>query len=155
MIKFESEYSANVLKERWDEFTSPARFAGNDDTMDLIFVSRRKKDKVRLVRRSRLARDPFACVFRGEIADNQIVGVFTKSILDYVVIAAVYALLLYIRSYTISNGNSLKTINSLLAIAVLAGVALLFNTKRTKRKYIDFISRITGKDYPDKNDTTK
>ena len=155
MMRFESEYSANELKERWDEFTSPARFAGNDDTMDLIFVSRRKKDKVRLVRRSRLARDPFACVFRGEIADNQIVGVFTKSILDYVVIAAVYALLLYIRSYMIANGDSLKTINSLLAIAVLAGVALLFNTKRTKRKYIDFISRITGKDYPDKNDTTK
>ena len=42
MVKFTSEYSQNTLIEKWDEYTSPARFAGSDDTMDLIFVSKRK-----------------------------------------------------------------------------------------------------------------
>ena len=146
MINFNSDYSANELIDRWDEFTSPARFAGSDDTMDLIFVSKRKNDRVRLVRRSRNALEPFACVFRGKIVDKKITGVFTKAIIDYIVVAAIYAFLLYMRSYMIENGNPLKTINALLVIATVFSVALLLNTRRTKRKYCEFIARIVGKD---------
>ena len=64
MHTFESRYSKDELISRWDEFTSPARFAGTDDVMDLIFVSKRKGNKVRLVKRARTKRDPFACEAR-------------------------------------------------------------------------------------------
>ena len=150
MVNYCSDYLAEELIERWDEYTSPARFAGSDDMMDLIFVSKRNGDRVRLVQRSRTSRDPFACVFRGRIKENrqgsQISGVFTKAIVDYAVVAAVWALLFYIRSYIIERGDSLSTINVLLGCALVIGVALLYNTRRARLRYSEFISRIVGKE---------
>lgn len=150
MVNYSSDYSVEELIERWDEYTSPARFAGSDDMMDLIFVSKRNGDNVRLVRRSRSSRDPFACVFRGRIKakrqGSQISGIFTKAIFDYAVVAAVWALLFYIRSFIIERGDALKTINVLLVCALVIGVALLYNTRRARLRYSEFISRIVGKE---------
>lgn len=150
MVKFESDFSPEILKERWDDYTSPARFAGNDDTMDLIFVSKRKNEKIRLVRRARAAFEPFACVFRGKIKKtgqgSEIVGVFTKSWIDYIVISGIFALLFYIRSLIEARGTSLGTINSLLIFAIAFAFVLLTNRRSSKRKYAEFIYRVTGKD---------
>ena len=150
MIKFKSDFSFETLKERWDDFTSPARFAGNDDTMDLIFVSKRKDEKVRLVRRARNAFEPFACVFRGKIVKNEqgseIVGCFTKSWIDYIVIALIFALLFYIRTLIEARGTGMGTINGLLILAIAFSAVLLTNRRATKRKYAEFIYRITDKD---------
>lgn len=148
MIKFESSLSKAELAEKWDEFTSPARFAGSDDAMDLIYVSKRKDDKVRLVRRARSRRDPFSCVFRGKIKSrdggSEISGFFTKALFDYFAIAAIIALLFYIRSLVMERGESLGTVNVLLACSIIGGFLLLYNTRSTKRRYADFIVRITG-----------
>jgi hypothetical protein len=150
MICFPSDFSVEKLIENWDEYTSPARFAGSDDTMDLIFVSKRNKNKVKLVRRARFAREPFSTVFRGKIkktkSGSEIVGVFTKTILDYVISAAVLALLFYIRAIIIERGGHLNTINVLLAVSIIAFLLLLMNTRGSKRHYSDFICRITGID---------
>lgn len=152
MVKFPSEFSGKELTERWDEFTSPARFAGSDDRMDLIFVSKRDNNKVRLVRRARHAFEPFSTVFRGKIVSNEqgseIVGSFTKSFFDYSVIALILALLLYIRAIIIERGESLATINSLLIIGIIGGLILLYNRRSEKRKYAEFIFRITGNEIP-------
>jgi hypothetical protein len=144
---FESNYSTDELINRWDEFTSPARFAGNDDTMDLIFVSKRKGNRVKLVRRARTKRDPFACVFYGKIEESEngsrIRGLFAKSIADYFAVALIIAFFAYLSYYVASNGDSSVTINSLLGASVVIGILLLHNTRSVKRKYAEFISRIT------------
>ncbi len=147
MIVFPSKHSSEELLNRWDDYTSPARFAGNDDTMDLIFVSKRKGNKLRLVRKARSAYELFSCVFRGEIVEketgSEIRGVFTKSIFDYSLVGAIVGILFYIRSIIIERGGNLSAINTLLAIGIVGGVLLLLNARSVKRRYAEFIFRIT------------
>lgn len=147
MHKFNSCFSKEELTSRWDEFTSPARFAGSDDVMDLIYVSKRKNDRVRLVRRARSKREPFSCVFYGKIAKtekgSEISGIFAKSVIDYIAIALIIALLAYIRYIVIDRGESPVTVNVLLGASIIIGILLLYNTRSIKRKYAEFISRIT------------
>lgn len=144
---FKSRFSEKELTERWDEFTSPARFAGSDDVMDLIYVSKRKDKKVRLVRRARSKREPFSCVFYGNIVADEkgsaIKGVFAKSIKDYVAVCLIVSLLIYIRGLVMERGDSPVTVNVLLAAAIVLGVFLLYNTRSAKRRFAEFISRIT------------
>lgn len=150
MVRFPSDYSSDELIERWDEYTSPARFAGSDDTMDLIFVAKRNKNKVKLVRRARTVRDPFSCVFRGKIKKigqgSEIKGCFTKSYFDYLLCAIAFALLLYIRSFVIERGSSLGAMNTISIVAIVGGILLMSNFRPTKRKYAEFIYKITGKE---------
>ena len=147
MVEFKSKLTAEQLTEAWDEFTSPSRFAGSDDTLDLIFISKRNKEKVRLVHRARNGVQPFNCIFRGRIVEceggSAVKGTFTKSIFDYGFVAAVIALLFYIRYLVIERGDSLHTINVILACSIIGSLLLLINTRATKRKYADFITRIT------------
>ena len=86
MINFQSGYSATELISRWDEYTSISRFAGSDETMDLVYISKRRGNRVKLVRKAQLSREPFSTVFRGRIKNSkngsEIVGCFTKSLLD-------------------------------------------------------------------------
>ena len=51
MLILESRFSPSELAERWDDRTSPARFAGNDDVMDDIYIARRKDNRVFLIRK--------------------------------------------------------------------------------------------------------
>ncbi len=152
MIKFPSGFSPEELAERWDDYTSPARFAGNDDTMDLIFMGERNGDKVRLVRKARTVREPFTCVFRGRIKKTEkgsvIEGVFTKSIFDYLLVGLLIAFMFYVRTIVVERAGSLVSVNALLAITVVGGVALLLNYRSAKRRYAEFIFRITGVDLP-------
>lgn len=152
MTVFPSKYSSEELTKRWDEYTSPARFAGNDDNMDLIFVSKRNGSKLNLVRRARASREIFSSIFRGKIVatDNgsEIQGYFTKSIFDYVSVVAIIGILFYIRTLVIERGGNINAINTLLAAGIIGGMLLLINTRRTKRKYAEFIFRITGEELP-------
>lgn len=152
MIKFPSDLSPEELAEKWDEYTSPARFAGSDDTMDLIYMSRRNGYKVNLVRKARSAREPFSCIFRGRIKKSEkgseLVGFFAKSIVDYVVVAGLLALVFYIRSLIITRGENPGAINIILMVALVGSALLLYNTRAAKRRYSEFIFRITGKEIP-------
>ncbi len=148
MVKFPCDYTKKELIERWDERTSVARFAGSDETMDLVFVSKRRDSRVKLMRRARSVRDPFASIFYGKIRSNEkgseVVGFFAKSLLDYILIGTVLALLFYIRSCVVARGEQLETINTLLVVGIIGAVALVWNTRKSKRRYADFISEITG-----------
>ena len=150
MITLPSDYSFEELVARWDDFTSPARFAGSDESLDLVYKSRRRGDKVTLVRRSDSMREPYAAVFRGKIVKtaqgSEIRGIFTKSFADYAVTAAIIALAVIIRIYAQDRADSLETANVLLAAAIIIGLLLLFNLRSAKRKYLDFICKITGKE---------
>ncbi len=152
MIKFPSKLSKEELIDKWDDYTSPARFAGNDDTMDLIFISKRNGDNVRLVRKARTVREPFTCVFRGKIKETEegsvIEGSFTKAVFDYIFVGLMIAFMLYVRTIIASRGSSLGSVNALLAITVVGSLALLLNYRSTKRRYAEFIFRITGTELP-------
>lgn len=148
MVEIRSGHKREVLESRWDEMTSPARFAGCDDTMDLIFVAKRSGGRVRLVRKARIAHEPFCCVFRGKISGSGsgsvIKGVFTKSVADYYIVLLITALLFYVRHEVILRGSSQYTINFLIAFWLVAAVMLLYNTKRARGKYIEMLNRIAA-----------
>ena len=150
MIKLESDYSKEELLSRWDEYTSAARFAGSDETLDLIFVSKRNGDRIKLIRKSNSVHEPYAAVFRGKISGEGgrscIKGIFTKSVLDYIFTALIIALAFVVRFYAESRGASLYTANVILAAAIIIGILLLFNYRGTKRRYTDFMCRITGRE---------
>ena len=150
MVEFESKYSAEELIQRWDEHTSISRFAGCDDTMDLIFVSKRKGNSVKLVRKARYSREPFSPVFRGKIENkdsgSKVVGFFTKTWADYSFVLIINAILFYVRTFVIDRGESPDTINTLIAASLLCSILLLLNYRPSKRRYAEFISRITGED---------
>ena len=147
MHSFNSRFTVDELINRWDEFTSPARFAGADEIMDLIFVSKRKGNKVRLVRRARSKREPFSCVFYGRIESkeqgSEIKGIFAKSLIDYVAVAMIVALFAYIRYVVVARGDSPVTVNVMLAASIIIGAFLLYNTRSAKRKFAEFLSCIT------------
>lgn len=147
MLKLCCGLSADKLCEKWDDKTSPSRFAGNDDNMDNIFMANRNGNKVKLVRKARNAMDPFATIFRGKICKDSngscIKGYFTKSILDYIIILVLLAFDLYICISSYLSGSLTANIIfgciAFLAILVLLAVPL----KPAKRKYTEFISDIT------------
>jgi len=150
MAVFTSNYSQSELIERWDDYTSISRFAGCDDTMDLIFCSKRNGDRVKLVRKARAAKEPFMVVFRGNIkkteAGSKITGLFTKSIADYILIAVVLTIVFAMRYYAGVRNVNLTTANTLLVCAIVLSLLALICRRKTKRKYEEFISRITGID---------
>ena len=150
MTTLHSDYGKEELTSRWDDYTSAARFAGSDDTLDLIFVATRRGDKVKLVRKSRSMHEPYAAVFRGRICSagngSAIKGVFTKSVFDYLFTAVLIALAFAVRGYAESRGASLYASNVILAAVILGSIVLLYNYRGTKRKYTEFMCRITGKE---------
>lgn len=152
MVRLESDKTKEELISSWDDKTSPSRFAGSDETMDLIFTSKRKGDRVTLVRRAASVRDPYSCVFRGRIRSkdgkSEIVGWFGKALIDYIATALIIALLFYVRYVIISRGDSGYTIGILLTAALLGGLFLLYNTRAAKRRYVDFMFEITEKPLP-------
>lgn len=152
MVRYTSNFTKNELINRWDEYTSPARFAGADETLDLIFSAKRSGDSVKLTRRTKLSRDPFSPIFHGKIKStkqgSEIVGYYTKSIIDYLLVGFVMGLLFCMRSFIIERGESLNTINSLLIIGIIGSFILLKNTRVSKRKFSELIFKITDNELP-------
>lgn len=150
-MKTESSLSKDKLISSWDEYTSPARFAGSDDIFDDIFISKRKGDKVVLKRRPRASFDMFSTVFRGKLCEDGtgscISGVFTVGIADYIVsflIAAVYAYTVY----TVYERNG-STVDGKVVLLAVIGCALLWLALRpksnSKKKYKALFDKIAEK----------
>ena len=148
-MKFASELTKEELVARWDERTSPQRFAGSDDMFDNIYIAHRGGDRVRLAFKPRSGPDLFGTVFRGRITRNgegsAITGVFTKTGADYLlafVLAAVMAVIL-----KAMYDRGLGVMNLYIGMALCAAVlALYLWPKRTsKKKYSAFLKDITLK----------
>ena len=150
-MKTESSLSKEKLISNWDEYTSPARFAGSDDIFDDIFISFRKGDRIKLARKPRASFDMFSTVFRGKLGGDEkssyIKGVYTVGIIDYVVsfiIAAVYAYIVY----TVYERNGSVFDGKVLLLAAI-GILLLWLALRpksgAKKKYASLFDKITEK----------
>ncbi|HBR32437.1 MAG: hypothetical protein PHD46_05640 [Eubacteriales bacterium] len=146
MIRLKSSYSADQLAVQWDKRTSPERFAGNDDFMDLCFAGFRKGNRIKLARRNGISREPFSTVFRGKIVSqnggSEIRGIFTKGLTDYITVFFVLAFVIAIYGVVKSRNAPMTAINVLLIITVLIAFVLLLTLGRTKREYLDFIKEI-------------
>lgn len=142
-----SEQTTEQLTQRWDEKTSPARFAGSDEMMDNIFIASRKKNRVFLIRKASGALDPFATVFRGKIvpcgSGSAIKGHFTKRLFDYVLLLALLLLdgLIYQRALdTGSVSPSLTGFCAAFAVLLLLAAVPLHASRRRYRAFLEEIT---------------
>lgn len=146
MKKLKSKYCKKKLIARWDERTNPARFAGNDNIWDLVFLGLRKENKIKLMRRSGVSREPFSSIFRGKIVEtengSEIRGFFTKSIFDYIMVGAVLLCVCFIYLSVRQRETSLTAVNVIAFISIVCAFFLLHTRKKTKKLYLDFLSDI-------------
>ena len=147
MTILSSNYNPEKLIARWDDRLNPARFAGNDDVLDLVFYGKRKGNKIKLMRRSGVSRDPFSSVFRGEIVGteqgSEIRGFFTKGVIEYFIIGLILAFIYFIYREVKERFTNISWMNLILiAVFILAILSLLWTRKSTKTKYIEFIKDI-------------
>ncbi len=147
MTVLKSSYSPQELIARWDDRLNPARFAGNDDLLDLVFCGKRKGNKIRLMRRSGVSREPLSSIFRGKIVGtaqgSEIRGFFTKGVLAYIFVGMLLAFIFFIYQEVKHRYTDISWLNiALLIIFILEILSLLRTPKGTKEKYIDFLKDI-------------
>ncbi|MBP5209180.1 MAG: hypothetical protein J6330_12075 [Clostridia bacterium] len=148
-MKYESSYGKEELIRRWDEITSPARFAGANEQLDWVYNASRKGDSVRLVKKPRASYDPYATVFRGKIeatkTGSRIRGIFTKGAADYIITAFVAAIYLGV-CIAYAGRAADKTVPYLLISAGIAVfIFLLTPLPGKRRKYGELIREVVGK----------
>ncbi len=148
-MKFASELTKEELVARWDERTSPQRFAGSDDMFDNIYIAHRGGDRIKLAFKPRSGPDLFGTVFRGRITRNgegsAISGFFTKTGADYLLAFVLAVVMTVILKAMYDRG--LGVVNLYIGMALCAAVlALYLWPKRTsKKKYAAFLKDIALK----------
>lgn len=147
MVVLKSSHTPEELIRRWDDRLNPARFAGNDDVLDLVFCGKRKGNKIMLMRRTGVSREPLSSIFRGKIVGtaegSEIRGFFTKSVAEYIIIGIIVALAMAVFLEVKKRYAEISRMSvAFLVVFVLAVVSLLRTGKGTKEKYIDFLKGI-------------
>lgn len=144
---FKSGKTKEQLIKSFDEHTAAHRFAGSDDILDDIYISKRKGNKVFLAHRPRNVHDLFATVFRGRIVElpegSAIKGIFTVGIFDYLLVllaGSAYGYIIY-EIYARAHGrNAAQTIG-----LVLLGLAVAYLALRTGKKAKDSYKELLEK----------
>lgn len=147
MLSLKSTHSVSQLIARWDERTSPARFAGNDDVLDTVYRAKREEDRVFLIRKGSSSIDPFTTVFRGKISGDGegsvLEGKFTKRAFDYVFLALflVLDIAFALRSYLLGD----LTPGGMIGCGIFAALMILLAipTPWAKKRYTAFLRDIT------------
>ena len=150
MLVLESKFTPEQLTQRWDEKTSPARFAGNDALMDNIFIASRKEDRVFLIRRASGALDPFATVFRGRIVPcgdgSAIKGHFTKRLFDYVLLLVLAFLDGFVYYRAIEEGSVSPSVTGFCIAFVVLLLLIAVPLRKPRRRYREFLEEIASHD---------
>ncbi len=147
MLFLESRYSPEQLLARWDERTSPARFAGNDDVLDVIYVASRKKNRVFLIRKARRALDPFTTVFRGKVLPygegSVLQGSFSKRLFDYLLLLALLALDIFVYQRASASGLATSGFSAGCVLFACLLILLAIPFPRAKKQYLSLLKEIT------------
>ncbi|MCH5182820.1 MAG: hypothetical protein J1E00_01465 [Oscillospiraceae bacterium] len=150
MLVLESKFTPEQLTQRWDEKTSPARFAGNDALMDNIFIASRKEDRVFLIRRASGALDPFATVFRGRIVPcgggSAIKGHFTKRLFDYVLLLVLAFLDGFVYYRAMEEGSVSPSVTGFCIAFVVLLLLIAVPLRKPRRRYREFLEEIASHD---------
>ena len=149
-MKYRSLYNKEELINRWDDITSPARFAGAHDELDWVFISSRKGDKVKLVKKPRAAYDPYATVFRGVIEQTEkgarIRGVFTKGLFDYIITFVIAVIYFGVCAVYLSRSSDKTLPLIFISVGVILILFALIPFPGTRKKYGALIRQVTGPD---------
>ena len=155
-MRYKSLYSKDELIKRWDDITSPARFAGANETLDWVYNSFRNGDNVKLVKKPRAAYDPYATVFRGKIEKtkngSQIRGVYTKGLFDYIITAVIAVIYFGVCLEYLSRASERTVPLILISVGVIIILFALIPFPGKRRKYGALIREVTGPS-PDKAQT--
>ena len=147
-MRYRSLYSKDELIKRWDDITSPARFAGANETLDWVYNSFRKGDNVKLVKKPRAAYDPYATVFRGKIEEakngSQIRGVFTKGLFDYIITLFIAVVYFGVCAAYLSRAADRTVPLILISVGVIVILFLLIPFPGKRKKYGELIRQVTG-----------
>ena len=152
-MKYKSTYNKSELIARWDEITSPARFAGANAELDWVYNSFRKGDKIKLVKKPRASYDPYATVFRGKIEQTknggQIRGLYTKGLFDYIITAVIGAVYFGVCAEYLSRAADRTVPLLLISVGVIVVLFALIPFPGKRKKYGALIREVTGEP-PDK-----
>ena len=147
-MKYKSIYNKKELVDRWDEITSPARFAGANAELDWVYNSTRKDDKVKLVKKPRASYDPYATVFRGRIEQTknggQIRGVYTKGLIDYIITAIIGGVYFGVCAEYLSRAQDKTVPLMLISVGVIVILFALVPYPGKIKKYGVLIREVTG-----------
>lgn len=149
-MRYGSAYGKDELIKRWDEITSPARFAGANDELDWVYNASRDGDKIRLVKKPRAAYDPYATVFRGTVRDTEkgsaIVGVFTKGLADYLITLFISFIYFGVCAAYASRAADRTIPLMLISVGIAAVIFVLTPLPGKRKKYSALIREVTGPD---------
>ena len=147
-MKYRSFYSKDELTKRWDEITSPARFAGAHEELDWVYNASRKGDRVKLVKKPRASYDPYATVFRGKIEGSKtggrIRGIYTKGVFDYIVTLLIAVVYFGVCANQFSRVSDRTVPMMLMSIGMIVILFLLIPFPGKRKKYGDLIREVTG-----------
>ena len=124
---FKSDHDVNTLKERWDDKTAFKNFAGGDDYLDNVFISRRYGSIV--------------CLKSKKDGGSKITGFFGISLTDLIITAAFYLLYGSITRTVLERGDE-SGAYWMIVIAAAILFFILFTSPKTKRKYAEVINRV-------------
>lgn len=145
---YKSKYGKNELLKRWDDITSPARFAGANAELDWVYNSFRKGDKIKLVKKPRASYDPYATVFRGVIEEtkygSRIRGVYTKGLFDYIITAFVAAIYFGVCLEYLSRAQDRTIPLLLISVGIITVLFALIPFPGKRKKYGALIREVTG-----------
>ena len=143
---FKSDHDVNTLKERWDDKTAFKNFAGGDDYLDNVFISRRYGSIVCLKSKPLSAHNLFGAVYWGIIhckkdGGSKITGFFGISLTDLIITAAFYLLYGSITRTVLERGDE-SGAYWMIVIAAAILFFIPFTSPKTKRKYAEVINRV-------------
>ena len=147
-MTYQSNFDKATLIARWDDKTSFKNFAGGDDYLDTVFISRRYGSIVCLKRKPRSAHELFGSVYWGVICKRKsggscIRGFFGLSIIDVIITLIFYFIYGAIARAVLNRGDT-SGAYWMIAIAAAILFLIIFTTPKTKRKYSEIIERVTN-----------
>lgn len=145
-MTFKSDHNVSTLKERWDDKTSFGYFAGGDDYLDDVFISRRYGSIVCLKSKPLSAHNLFGAVYWGIIhvrkgGGSKITGFFGISLTDLIITAVFYLLYGTITRTVLERGDE-SGAYWMIGIAAAMLFFIFFTAPKTKRKYAEVINRV-------------
>ncbi len=142
-----SDFGLQTLKERWDDKTSFKNFAGGDDFLDTVFISRRYGRIVCLKNKPRCSHNLFGSVFWGIMIPKKkggttLFGFLGISILDLIITACIYTLYAMIINAVIGRGDT-DSAKTMIIIGSVALFFIFFTFPKTRRKFKEILQRVT------------
>ena len=148
-MKIKSGLTCEELVRRWDERTSPQRFAGGDEFFDSVFIAERSGEKIKIAYKPRSGPDLFSTVFRGRLVKDgegsAISGLFTKAGVDYILACVLAVVFFAVMKAVRDRGADIAVIYACCAVFALVMILFLIPKRSFRKKYLELFEDIVQK----------